>query len=529
MIIGLKYKLSFWHVLLCAMPLLWLWFVLVNHLRVEWTLNAQYAYGWAVPFLCVFLLWQRIRLERSDGQPTLWEQFFSSKRLWLPVAVGLALLYVPTRLIQEANPDWRLVSWGLAIEVIGLTVCLLHLAIQDSEFTLRDFIFPIAYFLVAVPWPSAVEGPIIQSFTRLDVFATTEIMGLFGIPAIPHGNVIEVATGVVGIDEACSGIRSFQATLMISLFLGEWLRLHRQSRVLLVLSGFLFSLLFNFMRLVVLVWVASHQGIAAVSRWHDPTGVTILLGCFFGLWLLAHRFARKHPPAAVQPRAEPPRFSKSHGPFPSFAFFILGFWLLLAETGIHSWYRYHESRMKAPVTWHINWPNTPTMREIPIAPVTRQTLRYDEAENRAWVADGHSWQAVFMRWEPGSVAARMTYNHTPEVCLTAAGQHIIDQSDLMNLTVRGLELPFRFYQLGGTPQPTFVAYCLWEDRSANHRFKTASLGWGNRLGPVLAGTRNTGQRSIELMFTGVNDFDAAKDAVERLLNGILSEPKVEAR
>ena len=407
MIIGLKYKLSFWHVLLCAMPLLWLWFVLVNHLRVEWTLNAQYAYGWAVPFLCVFLLWQRIRLERSDGQPTLWEQFFSSKRLWLPVAVGLALLYVPTRLIQEANPDWRLVSWGLAIEVIGLTVCLLHL--------------------------------------------------------------------------------------------------------------------------VVLVWVASHQGIAAVSRWHDPTGVTILLGCFFGLWLLAHRFARKHPPAAVQPRAEPPRFSKSHGPFPSFAFFILGFWLLLAETGIHSWYRYHESRMKAPVTWHINWPNTPTMREIPIAPVTRQTLRYDEAENRAWVADGHSWQAVFMRWEPGSVAARMTYNHTPEVCLTAAGQHIIDQSDLMNLTVRGLELPFRFYQLGGTPQPTFVAYCLWEDRSANHRFKTASLGWGNRLGPVLAGTRNTGQRSIELMFTGVNDFDAAKDAVERLLNGILSEPKVEAR
>src|ERR1035437_9201522 len=32
----------------------------------------------------------------------------------------------------------------------------------------------------------------------------------------------------------------------------------------------------------VLVWVAAHHGITAIAKWHDPTGITILLACFAG-------------------------------------------------------------------------------------------------------------------------------------------------------------------------------------------------------------------------------------------------------
>ena len=39
---------NFW-LLLCALPLAWLWWVLIDDLRVEWTINPQYSYGWAVP------------------------------------------------------------------------------------------------------------------------------------------------------------------------------------------------------------------------------------------------------------------------------------------------------------------------------------------------------------------------------------------------------------------------------------------------------------------------------------------------
>jgi exosortase/archaeosortase family protein len=42
---------------------------------------------------------------------------------------------------------------------------------------------------------------------------------------------------LIGIEEACSGVRSFQATLMISLFLGELYSFNTARRVLLVIAG----------------------------------------------------------------------------------------------------------------------------------------------------------------------------------------------------------------------------------------------------------------------------------------------------
>ena len=285
----------------------YLWFILINQLRVAWTLYAQYSYGWAVPFLCaylVYLAWERrqksetrkqktenrpIRNQRAISASALFSNFISdfqfSAFVW-----PAAFLYLPVRLIQAANPVWTLVSWGLALVVIGLTLWFLYFntpTLQQFNLSFRDLIFPIGFFLVAVPWPSVIESPLIQWLTRADTRATVELVSWLGIPALPHGNIIEVATGTVGISDACSGIRSFQATLMISLFLGELYRLSGVRRAVLCLGGFAMSFLFNLVRMSLLVWVAASHGIAAIANWHDPAGVTILVACFCGLWAFA--------------------------------------------------------------------------------------------------------------------------------------------------------------------------------------------------------------------------------------------------
>ena len=279
----LKHRLP--TLILWLAPLAWLWFVLINDLRVEWTVNPQYAYGWAVPFLCGFLIWQRIQKTESRKQKVETHFSFQFSKFQLFALALCALLYAPTRLIEEANPGWRLVSWALALEVIGLTLLFIRLALgasplmpevrsQKSEAGNQTsvlcppfsvFVFPVCFFLVAVPWPSLVEQPLIQGLTRLDTSITTELLGWFGIAAMPHGNVIELATGVVGIDEACSGIRSFQATLMISLFLGELYQLSVLGRSALCFAGFALSFLFNLARMSLVVWVAARKGQAAFA------------------------------------------------------------------------------------------------------------------------------------------------------------------------------------------------------------------------------------------------------------------------
>src|SRR5262249_10351774 len=131
-------------------------------------------------------------------------------------AAFLALTIFPTRLIQEANPDWRLASWALALQVAGLTLAAIYLAGGSSW--LRHFAFPICFFLIAVPWPSDLEKSAIEHLTRWNAAAVMELLRFWGIPAIQAGNVIKISKGAVGIDDACSGVRSFQAAIMLSLF-----------------------------------------------------------------------------------------------------------------------------------------------------------------------------------------------------------------------------------------------------------------------------------------------------------------------
>jgi exosortase/archaeosortase family protein len=74
---------------------------------------------------------------------------------------------------------------------------------------------------------------------------------------------------------------------LISLFFGEFFRLTALRRALCVLAGFALSFLFNMARTTLLTWVAAKKGVPAVASWHDPAGVTILVGCFLTLWLTA--------------------------------------------------------------------------------------------------------------------------------------------------------------------------------------------------------------------------------------------------
>ncbi|HEX9045993.1 MAG TPA: exosortase/archaeosortase family protein [Verrucomicrobiae bacterium] len=501
--------------LLWLAPLGWLWFVLINDLRGEWSVNPQYAYGWAVPFLCGYLFWQRLHLTEPKGDGLIAKRFSPAVAMLLLAAC--ALLYAPTRLVQEANPGWRLTSWALALETVGVTLCLARLAAGNW----RTMVFPICYFLVAVPWPTPVEIPLIQWLTRLDAAVTCEVLGWLGIPAMPHGNVIEVATGTVGIDEACSGIRSFQATLMISLFLGDYYHLRVPQRMALCLSGFALSLAFNLTRMGLLVWVAARQGVDAIARWHDPAGVTILLACFFGLWGVS--IWMKHRLRAPNKIAGNPLFARPVAPVAPWLGVALCVWIGLTEISVESWYRTHESRVAPAVRWTIAFPtNNATLQDQPLSPRTLEILRYDEGRSGAWRESGLQWQAIFLHWNAGRTALHLAQNHTPEVCMTAAGHAVKVIEPQEWIEVGELRLPFAVYEIEEGSEPSFIYYCLWDDRASAQGFQTVILDYGHRLAPVWAGLRNPGQRSLELSLSGANTPAEAEAAVRKMLPKLIA-------
>src|ERR1044071_4917533 len=178
------------------------WIELISRLRFEWSINPQYSYGWIVPFLAAYSFWRRYENARPPSPPE------SRILVGLLIILSAALL-IPIRLIQEANPDWRLLSWAMALSAGVITACGIYLS--GGKDWLRHFAFPILFFFVAVPWPTNLEQFVVQGLMRLHPLINVEILNAIGIPAVQLGNVIQVGSGYVGIDEACTGIRSLQA------------------------------------------------------------------------------------------------------------------------------------------------------------------------------------------------------------------------------------------------------------------------------------------------------------------------------
>ena len=136
------------------------------------------------------------------------------------------------------------------------------------------------------------------------------MLNLSHIAALQHGNLIEVKTGLLGIDEACSGVRSLQASVMVSLLLGELYRATFRRRTLFLLAGILIAFFCNVGRTFFLSWTAASQGIESVPKWHYWAGVIELSICFFALWGCVHLMCRKSlklpaPRQLLQAQTEP--------------------------------------------------------------------------------------------------------------------------------------------------------------------------------------------------------------------------------
>ena len=485
-----------------------LWLELIVQLKGEWWLNPQYNYGLIVPVLVAYLFWKRWQIRPVPMTPT-------KPALAILLIVISAVLFLPVRLLAEANPDWRLLSWLLALAVIGISLSFIYL--RGGGGWLRHFAFPILFFLVALPWPVRFEQIVIQDLMRAVTAINVIFLQLAGVPALQHGNVIEIGSGFVGIEEACSGVRSLQATLMISLFLGELYSFNVGRRFILVVIGALLAFVCNVARTAILVWVGTNRGATGIEAWHDPAGLTILIVCLFGLWivsLIMLRRARVAPISrAIEPESTPKRFNWA-------PFALLGIWLVLAEGAVQFWYRSHQ--IVSGLRWAVRWPDSESnYKTVPITPEAEALLQFNEGGGATWEGeDGHQWIVYFFKWFPGRTAARFVKIHRPDICLPASGRTMERDNGLRMLTVNGVTLPVRFYRFDNRGSPLHVFYCYWDARSSYETVSAAeSEDWSlrGRLRAALQGRREIGAQIIELIVLGYQDDSEANEALAREL------------
>lgn len=534
--------------LLLAVALAWLWFSLCRQLSYEWSSNEQYNYGWFVPFFAAFLFWLRWeevgRQKEETHRENASQAGNASPLFYLLTSSFLLLLLLPIRLFEIANPDWRPLSWLHALSVVGLT--LLLITYGGGRAALRRFAFPVCFILVAVPWVTPIEGPIVKELMRMVAGVATEMLRLCGIPAQLEGSLIRVSNGVVGVSEACSGVRSLQTSLMIGLLFGELKRLTVARRFLLVAAALAIALLANLARAFFLVWIAATRNLAAVASWHDLAGYTIVLAVFLGTIAIASQLTRGQRPEAGEQKAKEERLPTcdlrsliSNFRFPPLSFLLSTLALLLfCEASTSAWYRWHEHNFVATTKWTVQWPETaPGFHNLPIDDNIRSTLRYNSGREAAWRLSLTNkpneptlaaCTMFFFRWDAGAASILRARAHRPDICLPNTGWRMTHDDGVRTYEVApGLALPFRHFRfvhdLDGKRRIFAQAFfCQREDRvpaGGPARFDATAGRTGNwmrsdRLRVVAEGLRNQGQQVLELVMITPNETSSARAEAE---------------
>lgn len=271
----------------------------------EWQSNPDLSHGFFMPLLFALLLHE----SRTTGTDRHLKSGAGSRfALAALLAGGLAALGMAG--LYAAAVDWShaLVNVMLALSLVCLLGAGLVVFAGDAVGFLRfnwTAGIAIALWLLTTPIPPGTYSRLTLTLQLWVSELVLQSLHLLGIAAMRHGNLIDLATATVGVEEACSGVRSLISCVFAGLFFSATLVRRPWARALIVGLAAPLALLMNFIRSLGLTLLAN-AGIDIAGTWHDATGFAVLgitAGLLGGLALLLER--RETAPAAPADPAPP--------------------------------------------------------------------------------------------------------------------------------------------------------------------------------------------------------------------------------
>lgn len=241
----------------------------------EWSQNQDLSHAFFVPLIFLLLVWE----SRRQGTPR-WLPPGRLSSLAVAGALALGFVFFALAGLFAATLAWThaLVCCLLAASLGSFLLAgLLILADVRLRLVPLNWVSLTAIFLwlLVAPLPDGTYTRLTLALQQWVTGSVLQTLHLLGVPARQHGNVIELATTTVGVEEACSGIRSLISCVFAGFFFAGWLVRRPAGRVVLIVAAPLLALGMNFLRSLTLTLLAN-AGKDINGFWHDATGFAIL-------------------------------------------------------------------------------------------------------------------------------------------------------------------------------------------------------------------------------------------------------------
>lgn len=228
----------------------------------RWDTKEEYGYGYMIPMITAFLVWQR----KNDIMRQAFEPSWLG--VWIViVAAGLFFMGAIATTHTLSQYAMVLMIMGAALAFMGWRAFKIVAA-------------PLAILLFMVPLPPFIFNNISAKLQLLSSELGVAVIRLFGISVYLEGNVIDLGIYKLQVVEACSGLR-YLFPLMVLAFLAAYIyRAEFWKKAILFLSSVPITVLMNSFRIGVIGVLVEFYGIEQAEGFlHDFEGWIIFMAC----------------------------------------------------------------------------------------------------------------------------------------------------------------------------------------------------------------------------------------------------------
>lgn len=327
----------------------------------------------------------------------------------------------------------------------------------------------VCIWAICTPLPPGTYSRLSLSMQEMVTGWVLKTVHFLNVPAERTGNIIHLATTRVGVEEACSGIRSLFSCVFAAALFAAFLLRKPHHRIILLLLAPILAVAMNYVRSVLLTLLAN-QGVQIEGFWHDATGFGILgttAILLFAATLLFENHSESNAPAriAVPSPNGTARQTRRNSP-PTWLAAAATVCLLLMATGFATFLSL------APGPSPTADSEAPELRAFfPEPPDGWEsydsedlyrfagTLKTRNLHQRSYRNNDTIIIFYAAYWLPGDAPVSLVASHTPEACWPGSGWEIDNTLDqTVRLDAAGRSLPpaeYRFFERAGLQQHVY--------------------------------------------------------------------------
>lgn len=246
----------------------------LNRLVMVWDKQEEYSYGYMIPFITLFLLWQKKDvLERID---------FKGSWAGVPIVVLGFMLFI----LGNLSTLFLIVQYSFLVVIAGVALA------YTGWRGFKVIAVPLFILAFMIPLPQFF---LVEISTRLQFISSAIgvwVIRLFGISVFLEGNVIDLGVFKLQVVEACSGLRYLFPLMTLGFMAAYFFKAAFWKRAFVFLSSIPVTVLMNSFRIGFIGVTVEYWGKEMAEGFlHDFEGWAVFMACTSILvgemWVLA--------------------------------------------------------------------------------------------------------------------------------------------------------------------------------------------------------------------------------------------------